>query len=305
MSARFLNQISILSFVRRLKGQLYWYKKFYEHVDRAIRPKDHPSSTANHDTNLLKLDAFGNMDCAAAHNLSLVCYIGCVFVAEAAVGKSFESFDSLMLSGRVAQALKLNPPALKGRKILLGVKGKNSTSLEGQKLNKMYLAGQKSFYDTDSPSILIIPCLPFQQVMDWATEDTTAIPYDVVVLTFSDKGRRAAGTVLQMTPRQCTLRELEDARVLLEIFVKGVAGCLKTKKVKGSFSTDELEKNITIRRWSGLVDEIINGNVRIGVPTNVHVNGEVHIGKARFSKGNSLPDPWLLLVKAATNYSAF
>jgi NADH dehydrogenase FAD-containing subunit len=93
----------------------------------------------------------------------------------------------------------------------------------------MYLKDQKLFYDTDSPSMLIIPCLTFQHVMDWARDDTTAIAYDALVLTFGENQPDAAET-LKLAKAECTAHELEDARALLEQFVKGVAGSVLAKR---------------------------------------------------------------------------
>ena len=44
------------------------------------------------------------------------------------------------------------------------------------------------------------------------------------VLTFGAKKSRAARSVLKIVPGECSEDEIEDARELLSVFVKGVAG---------------------------------------------------------------------------------
>lgn len=61
-------------------------------------------------------------------------------------------------------------------------------------------------------------------------------------------------------------------------------------------------------KWVRLVERIKNGGQgHIGIPEAAGAGGDVRVSvaKARFSRGNSLPDPWLVLVKSAINYSAF
>ena len=118
--------------------------------------------------------------------------------------------------------------------------------------------------------------------------------------------------ILLNEPQECTAAELEYARSMLMTFLKGVAGSLKGDEVLESFTRKELEssKNAALQRWKKLVDEVKNNpEYTIKVPTRLNaaedVGTSLHIGKARLSLGNSLPDPWLLLVKSAINYSAF
>ena len=144
--------------------------------------------------------------------------------------------------------------------------------------------------------------------MDWASNKETAIEYDSLVLIFGEKKSRAAAAVLKRVPGECSKEEIDDARELLTKFIKGVAGSLKDNDVLESFMDKELKnrKNTSLLRWSKLVEEIkTNKRSRVGVPTEINRDGPVHVGKVRMTLGNSLPDPWLLLVKSAINYSAF
>lgn len=285
--------------IKRKKEQGLLLKTCYENLSSGIRNPDHSSGTANHSKNVLKLDCFGNMDAEAAHLLSHaeVCHKAFGFLGEAAVGVDVDSFETGGNS------------KLKRRKILVGVKaGKHFTSLKGHKFNKVYCSSQKMYFDSEDPSMLLVPCLPFDKVMDWASNKDTPIDYDCLVLTFGEKKRRAAQNVLQMVPGECSKEEIDDARELLTRFIKGVAGSLKDNDVLESFTKKELlnKKNISLLRWSKLVEEIkTNKRFRVGVPTEINWDVPVHVGKVRMTLGNSLPDPWLLLVKSAINYSAF
>ena len=198
--------------IKRKKEQgLLFLKTCYENLSSGIRNPDHSSGTANHSKNVLKLDCFGNMDAEAAHLLShaQVGHKAFGFLGEAAVGVDV---DSLETGGN---------SKLKRRKILVGVKaGNHFTSLKGHKFNKVYCSGQKVYFDSEDPSMLLVPCLPFDKVMDWASNKETAIDYDCLVLTFGEKKRSAAESVLQFVPGECSKEEIDAARDLLTKFIK-------------------------------------------------------------------------------------
>ena len=89
---------------------------------------------------------------------------------------------------------------------------------------------------------------------------------------------------------EATPEDLEKARVLLELFVRGVAASLKL--YGGSvFSQEEVNKNASVRRWSVLVERIIDGSTEnIGIPIQKDTPETFHIAKARLSTLNSLPE---------------
>jgi hypothetical protein len=195
-------------------------------------------------------------------------------------------------------------PDVKRLKILAGVQNGNGSSLKSHKFNKVYLREQGTYYDTDDPSILMIPLLTLQQVMDWATDATSAVEYDVMAVTFGDNST-AASANLAFALQECTHTEIETGRSLLETFLVGLAGSVKAKAVRESFTQDELRSQ-ALSQWSSLVDNILDETVtRIGVPVLSQAGTTVHVAKGRMSLRTSLPDPWLLLLKAAINYSAF
>ena len=239
----------------------------------------------------------------------LVLMCAFVFIGEAAVGRKVDDQPTTK-SGRKrkrARVLGSNTNALKRLKILNGVHGKNNTSLKSNQYNKMYLKSQGEVYDTENPSILVIPLLPLEQVMDWAMEGHQE-PYDILTLTFGPRSRRAA-KILETAPQECSDNEVEEARQLLETFVKGVTGSLVENDVFESFRKTELNNtsNLSLIRWKELVQRIKDGSQEmIKVPSRKNpLPANFRVAKARLSKGNSLPDPWLLTLKAAINYSAF
>ena len=290
--------------IKRTNDQGRLYKTCYENLKSGIRNPDYSSGTANHKNNRLKLDCFGNTDAEAAHLLSHAetCHKAFGYLGEAAVGVNVET-----------DALFENVPGasnLKRRKILVGVKaGKRFTSLKGHKFNKLYCSAQKTYFDSEDPSMILVPCLSFDEVMNWASSEETATEYDCLAITFGAKRRRASKSVLSMVPGECSVHDIEEARKLLCTFIRGVAGCVKGNEVFESFKHKELNnpKNVSLFRWKKLVDEIkANPASQIGIPTiyTGEVSNPVHVGKVRMTLGNSLPDPWLLLVKSAINYSA-
>jgi hypothetical protein len=269
------------------------------------------SGKTNADDNGAKVDAYGNNDCDSAHLLShaQVCYKGFVFLGEAAVGRKVHVPPATRSGRRPAKQAKLgariNSDARKRLMILNGIHGKGNTSLKSHQYNKMYLKDQGKLYDTESPSILVIPLLSLDQVMDWAKEGNQK-PYNILTLTFGPRAR-GASTILSYAPQECNQQEIEQARDLLETFVKGVAGSLVENDVLESFTKTELNtrSNVSLIRWMELVKRIKEKTqATIETPSHRAPSPNFHVAKARLSRGNSLPDPWLLMLKAAINYSA-
>ena len=190
----------------RTKEQGLLLKTCYENLSNGTRNLDHSSGSANHTKDYLELDCFGSTDAEAAHLLSSehdeVSHKAFGFLREAAVGVDVDSFHSE----------RATSSKLKRRKILVGVKaGKHFTSLRDHKFNKMYCSNQKVCFDSEDPSMLLIPLLPFEDVMAWASNRKTAVGYDCLVLTFEEKRRRAAQGVLTRVPAECSEEEIDDA----------------------------------------------------------------------------------------------
>eukprot|EP00523_Entomoneis_sp_CCMP467_P023321 CAMPEP_0168831960 /NCGR_PEP_ID=MMETSP0727-20121128/2309_1 /TAXON_ID=265536 /ORGANISM="Amphiprora sp., Strain CCMP467" /LENGTH=461 /DNA_ID=CAMNT_0008885225 /DNA_START=21 /DNA_END=1406 /DNA_ORIENTATION=- len=189
-------------------------------------------------------------------------------------------------------------------KLWNGVSGKANTSLKGHKFNKMYFHQQETYYDTEHPSVLVIPLLSFKEIMDWGMQGHQT-SYDVLTITFGEK-RKRAGQLLTLVLDECRLDEIEQARALLETFVRGVAGSLLNKDIEQNFKESDYETNPSLKAWHQLVERVQNkSQPTIGIPGARQQPGSFHVAKSRLSRGNSLPDPWLVMIKAAINYSSF
>mmetsp|Transcript_8398 Transcript_8398/g.16234 ORF Transcript_8398/g.16234 Transcript_8398/m.16234 type:complete len:250 (-) Transcript_8398:646-1395(-) len=179
------------------------------------------------------------------------------------------------------------------------------TSLKSHKFNKMYWKLQGEQFDSDNPSVLVVPLLALEEILDWATDQGHAIPYDVAIFTFGPRGRVVARETLQYAKGTCSAAERALARENLTTFVKGIASHLVTENVFESLSEKYfIAKNPTLLRWRELVMQL-RENPQIFIPTALdRADPNIRIAKARMTTGTSLPDPWLLLAKSAVNYTA-
>lgn len=288
----------------REEGQGALYSNCYEHVDKKMSIGSRSGST-NQIGNVHKVDAFGNLaGTQAAHLLSHaeVCHKAFGFLGQAAVGKYFDDKTCSLLP--VSSA-----PKTKRRKVLMGVRGVQLSSLKGNKYNKFYLKLQGSYFDTETPSILVIPILPLPEVKNWARSAEVATEYEVLAVAFGEGSRLVHQEVLKNSPKICTAADIEIARTLLDAFVKGIAGSIKKNNVLENFNQQELSssKNASLIRWKALVERIQGGseaNVPVPTPWSGTESASI-VAKARLTTGNSLPDPWLLALKSAINYSSY
>ena len=283
--------------IKRSDSQGQLYSSCYAHIRNEIRDPDWTSGTANQAGNNERVDPVGNIGAQGAHLLShaAVCHRAYPFLAEAAIGISIEAMN---LPGN----LNTNR-----RKLLVGVKGGHHfTSLKGHKFNKMYWKLQGEHFDTDDPSFLVVPLLSLRQILDWATDQAHAIPYDVAIFTFGPRRQVVAQETLQYAKGHCSPEEREVARENLATFVKGIASHLITQEVFESLPDKYFTpKNPALMRWQALVNHMRGPNPDIFIPTALDgADPNILIAKARLTTGTSLPDPWLLLAKSAINYTS-
>jgi hypothetical protein len=290
--------------ISRSKEQGLLYEKVYSYLSTAARKSNAGSSQTHSIANTERVDFLGNLHCEAAHLLSNapVCHKAYGFPAQAAVG-FYADGDKCRIPLILGQT-----GTDRRKKMLKGVLGRQQTALKGHPYNKIYLGNQGESFDRD-PSLLLIPLLSLQDIMGWASNEDNAIEYDVAVFTFGPGAQYHANKVLQYAPEECSDSDIELAKQNLETFVKGIAGCILGENVKEAFSVKELQSQ-SILAWSSLVDEIKSGR-----KSTIQVPGEriggastgtaptVRIAKGRLTKGTSLADPWLMLLKTAVNYS--
>jgi hypothetical protein len=282
--------------IQRTQAQGALYRSCYRHLHHDIRDPDWTSGTANQQGNEFRMDPVGNLNAESAHLLShaKVCHRAYSFLAEAAIGIDV---GSLGLSGNLST---------NRRKLLVGVKGGfHFTSLKSHRFNKMYWKAQRNYFDTESPSVLVVPLLPMDQILDWATDEQHAVSYDVAVFTFGKMKRFVACETLRNAKGICSLAEVARARENLATFVKGVAKHLLTKNVFESLPEKYfVAQNQSLLKWRETVRQLM-ANPQIIIPTaRDGADPNVRIAKARMTTGTSLPDPWLLLAKSAINYTA-
>ena len=282
--------------IKRSSEQGQLYASCYRYIDNEIRDPDWTSGTANQRGNSEKVDPVGNLGGQSAHLLShaKVCHRGYPFLAEAAIGIRIED---LGLSGR-ANTNRL--------KLLVGVKGGHHfTSLKGHKFNKMYWKLQGEHFDSDDPSILVVPLLSMDQILSWTRSNDHAVEYDVAVFTFGERKDIVAAETLQYAKGTCSPSEIARARENLSKFVKGIASHLVYKDVFESLPEKYfVAQNASLLRWRSHVARF-RQRPKILIPTALvaESNPNICIVKARMTTGTSLPDPWLLLAKSAINYT--
>jgi hypothetical protein len=97
---------------------------------------------------------------------------------------------------------------------------------------------------------------------------------------------------------------------VLETFVKAIASSVKQHPVKESFGKKQFSgsgrKDASLVRWGRLKEELEEDGASIDLPTvRPGLAWEnIRIAKANMSLETSLPDPYLVAVKAAINLSA-
>lgn len=328
--------------IRRNQSQGYVYhplccssKKFIDSDDK----HDAAEAINSQDNNELRMDAYGASDCPEAHLLccshaddscEVCCHKAFCILAEACVGRKVghhdDDFDDVTMPTTDAAAAAPAPvgprrrtrnppkrftdpgPSSKKQKtkpqIVAQGRLRLLNGINGHKYNKMYFKGQGTYYDTEHPSVLVIPLLSFQEIMDWGKEGHQT-PYDVLTITFGRK-RIRAGKLLTLALDECSTEEIVQARGLLETFVKGVAGSLLNKDIEENFEPSDYKTNSSLAAWHQLVARVQDkSQSTIGIPGAKQLPGRFHVAKSRLSRGNALPDPWLVMIKAAINYSSF
>jgi hypothetical protein len=229
------------------------------------------------------------------------------FIAEAALGLRNSSAET---------RLKL----VKGVDHTVGNNGKiqrvKQSGLKHNKYNKLRLKYQKIAID-ESPFLLIIPILPLSEVLDWdesnAREDFS---YDVMICASA-----SAPTVRVIYKElfhdhrglesECTPQDIQTATQLLSTFARAIASSTFNDSIMESMtSTNNSVANVA--NVVGRIDRASQvGHAEVDLPVlntdvvdleNPAAMEGVRVVKARVTKRTSLPDPYLVAVKAAANW---
>jgi hypothetical protein len=254
------------------------------------------SSLTNTTQSSTRFDMFQNETAERAHLLpdSPQCHKAYGFLAQAATGK------------------RVGTP-LDRLKLLNGVKKRGSArrspgcGLKHHKYNKMYLERQKDFFDGNSPRLILVPVYGLEDLLNWNGTDE----YDVMAITVGDRlGMVCSKKILEAAPLTCDRDDVETATELLKCFCKAIACSVRNDPVGESFEPAQLDANSApmtpLKKWAKLKNQLEGKGASVGLP-NILSDvdwANVKVAKARASRDTSLPDPFMMAIKAAVNFSA-
>ena len=199
----------------------------------------------------------------------------------------------------------------KRRKLLNGMKGRqrriNGSGIKHSKFNKLYLKSQKQFLDSTPPALIVLPILTLDQIQNW--DGVTS--YSAMVLPCGPLGRQAAEDVLKYSRAHCSRDEVETAVSVLATFVHDIAESLIDVEhdIVADFDIYAGQTNDgSVYRWKELVKELRGADSpSVQIPT---LKADLNFQNIRVAKGtlsrisSCLPDPFLLALKGAINYSS-
>jgi hypothetical protein len=198
----------------------------------------------------------------------------------------------------------------KRRKLLNGMKNRDrridDSGIKHSKYNKFHLFMQKELLDSTPPALIIIPILTLPQIKGWDGKSA----YHAMVLPCGEESQFAAKSVMRNVRHCCDETEIQTGIEVLCHFIKDIAGSLidLDHDILDDVETQTSSTNTSLQRWKGLVRELRGDGVTIKIPVLKHgLEGkEVKVAKGRFDRILScLPDPFLVAVKGAINFSSF
>jgi hypothetical protein len=142
------------------------------------------------------------------------------------------------------------------------------------------------------------------EVLGWNGRDN----YEVMAITCGSLAAAGAEQLLQFVGCFCSPDEIEKGRILPEAFTRGIASSIKKNNVTESLSVTELRSQ-GLAAWSPLMRETkLDDFARVSLQQELPSRTEdglpsKDVAKAEMSRMFSLPDPFLVAVKAAVSYS--
>lgn len=261
-------------------------------LPEASTDKSDRTNTAQQTT---RVDFLYNIQAAKAHLLSnaRLCHVAYLQVVQAITGLFEADYK-------------------KRRKLLNGMKGPSrrldDSGIKHSKYNKLYLKMQDCYFDTTPPSLIILPLLPLEEIKGW----DGIIPYSALVFPCGDSGNAAASEVLRNARETCSETEIGVAITTLATFVKDIAESLldNDNDVLEEFDlTAENTRDRSVETWKRLVQHLRqSSSPTISIPV---LKPDVDFRTIRVAKGtfdyheSCLPDPFLLTLKGAINFSSF
>ncbi|CAB9505464.1 expressed unknown protein [Seminavis robusta] len=201
------------------------------------------------------------------------------------------------------------PNATVQQAMIHGVLGKggrkiNHTGLKHNALNKCQFSRQKELYD-QYPYFVLVPILDYAEVQDWTEKEDRDLSYDALVLVGrSEEGLDFRDEVLRSTP--CSEGEAETALQLLEAFTKALSMELQASDFTDLPNIAPKKFKKEVRSELAQLETTKEKLEKDGTPILRLQKREVgELAKLSFQKNpsNTVPDPFLLAVKAAVNWS--
>jgi hypothetical protein len=251
------------------------------------------SDATNTEQTFTSVDFLFNLEGERAHLVpnASVCHVAYTKIVQAATGYTVDTYAK--------RRKLLNGMSSRGRRI-------NDSGIKHSKYNKFHLYQRKQLLDSSPPALIIVPILDLEKIKDW-----NGTSYDAMVLPCGQRSKLAAKSALQNVRCRCVKKEIETGIEVLRHFIRDIAGSLV------DVDQDILEdlhlgagpsRNHSLVLWEKLVIELRSGRASIEIPVlkNDLKWEAVNVAKGTFSlTWSCLPDPFLLAVKAAINYSSF
>jgi hypothetical protein len=196
----------------------------------------------------------------------------------------------------------------KRRKLLNGVKDRDrrmtDSGIKHSKYNKFHLFMQKELLDSTPPALIIVPIMELAQIKDW--NGTT---YHAMVLPCGEEPDLAAKMVLRNVRHCCNKTDIQKGIEVLCDFIKDIAGSLidQDQDILEDVETETSSRDASLRRWKNLVHELRGDGASIQIPA---LKDDLEWKKVNVAMGtfdrtlSCLPDPFLLAVKGAVNFSS-
>jgi hypothetical protein len=196
-----------------------------------------------------------------------------------------------------------------GTQRVLGQTRVPDTGIKYSLLNQIRLPGQAVFFD-QQPCVVIVPILTWDQVKAWNLEE-----YDAIVLAGAYKTTTAAqayGGIQMPEPRRGTLATIDEIKTACQLLSQTVQG-LAFSLVHRRRQRHQKSLKPAMRRLLQSVRENLEKKGEIIVPMASR-EGEVdmRVGKVSFQAhaacahadlAHVAPDPALLVMKAAINWT--
>jgi hypothetical protein len=264
---------------------------------------ENSSEASNSSETEAPTDLLGHRIYEKAHIIGSKCY---EFVAEVALGLRNSSAETrLKLVNGVARTVGNNGKTERVKQ----------SGLKHNKYNKLRLKFQKRAIE-NSPFLPIIPILSLSEVLDWDESDATKdYSYDVMICAGAGARVEAIYAELFQNHRgpgtECTPQDIQTATELLSTFARAIATSTFHDSIMESMTSANKTQSCSVANVIDRIDRASrDGHAEVDLPVlNTAVvdleNPAAIEGlrvKARVTRRTSLPDPYLVAVKAAANW---